>query len=413
MGVTISGMTGHGSISHNNRSFIAANVDGNRTDQNVVFCREDLKQVYHQVFDEALAAYNAKKKKNRDKIPDYYEHIRQSKQETLFYEVIFQIGNKDDCGCGSIGGDRAAEALTEFAESFQERNTHLRVFNAVLHMDEATPHIHIDFVPVATEQTRGLETRVSMKQALKQQGFISQGRNSTEWQSWMEREKQTLAELAQEYGFEIVDLGGGRQHMDLPEYRAAAQRLEAIQEQVITAEQELKDLHDRQVVLEGAVTAMMALEQAKVDLDTIKPEKSLTGAVRGVTVEQVEQLKVAALKGLQAEQRAEKLATENKRLQKLVPSTKERMKEAQAKQEMEQENRRLSVDNMFLRRQLDEERGLSDRILEGVGAALDFLEEHLPERLQPLLERARQLIPGLEYQEPEQEQEHEWDGMEL
>ncbi len=80
MGVTIAGMTGHGSTSHNNRTFIAANVDESRTEQNVIFCQDDLKQVYHQVFDEALAAYNAKKKKTRDKIPDYYEHIRQSKR---------------------------------------------------------------------------------------------------------------------------------------------------------------------------------------------------------------------------------------------------------------------------------------------------------------------------------------------
>ena len=84
--------------------------------------------MYHELFDEALAAYNAKKKKTRDKIPDYYEHIRQSKQEKLFHEAIFQIGNLTDCGCGSPGGERAAAALKEFAESFQERNPHLRVF---------------------------------------------------------------------------------------------------------------------------------------------------------------------------------------------------------------------------------------------------------------------------------------------
>ncbi|WP_436792454.1 hypothetical protein, partial [Bacteroides congonensis] len=77
-------MTGRGSIRHNNRSFSAANIDRSRTGLNVTFCQEDLKQVYHQVFDEALAAYNAKKKKTRDKIPDYYEHIRQGKQEKLF-----------------------------------------------------------------------------------------------------------------------------------------------------------------------------------------------------------------------------------------------------------------------------------------------------------------------------------------
>ena len=174
-------MMGPGSISHNNRKFFAANVDRSRTEQNVTYCNDDLKQVYHEIFDEALAAYNAKKKKTRDKIPDYYEHIRQGKQEKLFHEAIFQIGNLEDCGCGSPGGERAAAALKEFAESFQERNPHLRVFNMVLHMDEATPHLHVDYIPVATEQSRGLSTRISMKQALKQQGFEGQGRKQTEW----------------------------------------------------------------------------------------------------------------------------------------------------------------------------------------------------------------------------------------
>ena len=150
MEVTIAGMTGKGSIRHNNRSFTAANVDKERTHLNVVFCNDDLKTVYHELFDEAVAAYNAGKKKTRDKIPDCYEHIRQGKQEKLFHESIFQIGNLGDCACGTENGDRAAAALTAFAESFQERNPHLRVFNMVLHLDEATPHLHIDFVPVAT-----------------------------------------------------------------------------------------------------------------------------------------------------------------------------------------------------------------------------------------------------------------------
>lgn len=415
VGVTISGMTGRGSIRHNNRSFSAANIDRSRTGLNVTFCQEDLKQVYHQVFDEALAAYNAKKKKTRDKIPDYYEHIRQGKQEKLFHEVIFQIGNKDDCGCGSLDGDRAAAVLSEFAETFQERNPHLRVFNAVLHMDEATPHIHIDFVPVATEQTRGLQTRVSMKQALKQQGFTSLGRNMTEWRAWMEREKQTLAELAQAHEFEIVSLGGGRKHMDLPEYRAAAQRLEAVQEQVIAADQELADLEKQKKALGGTVRALKAAEKVQVRLDAIQPEKTLTGAVKGVTVEQVEQLKAAALRGIQAEQRAKEAEAEKRRLQGMIPSTKEKLREAQAQQRVEQENRRLRVDNEYLQEQLEEERSFSARLLAGIDAALDYLWEHLPEPLRPIIEKAQQLIPVPDIQKPEQKQErgHSWGGMEL
>ena len=415
MAVTISGMTGRGSIRHNNRSFSAANIDRSRTGLNVTFCQEDLKQVYHQVFDEALAAYNAKKKKTRDKIPDYYEHIRQGKQEKLFHEVIFQIGNKDDCGCGTLDGDRAAAVLKEFAESFQERNPHLRVFNAVLHMDEATPHIHIDFVPVATEQTRGLQTRVSMKQALKQQGFTSLGRNMTEWRAWMEREKQTLAELAQAHEFEIVSLGGGRKHMDLPEYRAAAQRLEAVQEQVIAADQELADLEKQKKALGGTVKALKAAEKVRVRLDTIQPEKTLTGAVKGVTVEQVEQLKAAALRGVQAEQRAKEAEAENRRLQGMIPSTKEKLREAQAQQRVEQENRQLRVDNEYLQEQLEEERSFSARLLAGIDAALDYLWEHLPEPLRPIIEKAQQLIPVPDVQKPEQKQErgHSWGDMSL
>ena len=121
-------MTGRGSIRHNNRSFSAANVDRSRSGQNVTFCNEDLKKVYHELFDEALADYNAKKKKTRDKIPDYYEHIRQSKQEKLFHEAVFQIGNLTDCGCGSPEGERAAAALKEcalpgFVDSKNEEKT--------------------------------------------------------------------------------------------------------------------------------------------------------------------------------------------------------------------------------------------------------------------------------------------------
>ena len=434
-------MTGRGSIRHNNRSFSAANVDRSRSEQNVTFCNEDLKKVYHELFDEALAAYNAKKKKTRDKIPDYYEHIRQSKQEKLFHEAIFQIGNLTDCGCGSPGGERAAAALKEFAESFQERNPHLRVFNMVLHMDEATPHLHVDFVPVATEQSRGLSTRVSMKQALKQQGFEGLGRKQTEWKAWMEREKESLTEIAQAHEFEIISLGGGRPHMELPEYRAAAQRLEAIQEQVTAAEQEIAALEKQRKAqrleaiqeqvtaaeqeiaalekqrkaLQGNVKLLKAVEKVKPDLDAIQPEKTLTGAVKGVTVEQVKELKAAVIRGAAAEQKVRELKVENQQLQQKIPSTKEKLKEAQERQRLENENRQLKVQVEYLEEDLSRARGFSARLQEGIGAVLDFLDRHLPEQFRPLVEKARELLPVPEVQQPEREQErsHTWGGMEL
>ena len=375
MGVTISGMTGAGSIRHNNRSFSAANVDRSRTEQNIVFCNEDLKQVYHMVFDEALAAYNAKKTKTRDKIPDYYEHIRQSKQEKLFHEAIFQIGNMSDCGCGTPDGERAAAALKDFAESFAERNPHLRVFNMVLHMDEATPHLHVDFIPVATEQSRGLSTRVSMKQALKQQGFVGVGRKQTEWAAWMEREKEALTEIAQRHDFEIISLGTNRPHMDLPQFKEAAARLEAVQQQTAAVEREVAELERQRDALKGTVRLLKEADRVNAPLHDIQPEKTLTGAVKGVTVDQVEQLKKMALRSVTDRHKVQELTEENTRLRSQVPSMKKRLEEAQRQQRLEQENRRLRDENYYLQSELQEERSFTERLTDGIGRMLDFLED--------------------------------------
>jgi len=388
----------------------------------VVFCNEDLKQVYHEIFDEALAAYNSKKKKTRDKITDYYEHIRQGKQEKLFHEAIFQIGNLEDCGCGSPGGDRAAVALKEFAESFQERNPHLRVFNMVLHMDEATPHLHVDFIPVATEQSRGLSTRVSMKQALKQQGFVGLGRKRTEWNAWMEREKAALTEIAQAHEFEIISLGGGRPHMDLPQYREAAQRLEAVQEQVSAAEHDIAELEKQKNALQGTVRRLQAAEKVRVDLEAIQPERTLTGAVRGVTVEQVEDLKATAIRGAAAEYDVLELKKENRQLHSQMPSIRERLKEAEERKKLEQENMRLKSYAAVLEDELDKERNFIDKLVEGLNDALDFLEKHLPEPLHSLLEKLQKLVNapevvmrGMDQPEAKQEPEHghTWGDMTL
>ena len=397
MGVTISGMTGAGSIRHNNRSFSAANVDRSRTEQNIVFCNEDLKQVYHMVFDEALAAYNAKKTKTRDKIPDYYEHIRQSKQEKLFHEAIFQIGNMSDCGCGTPDGERAAAALKDFAESFCRTQPPICGCSIwCCTWTRQRPHLHVDFIPVATEQSRGLSTRVSMKQALKQQGFVGVGRKQTEWAAWMEREKEALTEIAQRHDFEIISLGTNRPHMDLPQFKEAAARLEAVQQQTAAVEREVAELERQRDALKGTVRLLKEADRVNAPLHDIQPEKTLTGAVKGVTVDQVEQLKKMALRSVTDRHKVQELTEENTRLRSQVPSMKKRLEEAQRQQRLEQENRRLRDENYYLQSELQEERSFTERLTDGIGRMLDFLEEHLPERLRPLLEKARELLPDPE-----------------
>lgn len=180
---TISAMVGKGSVNHNSRKFRAENVDGTRTHLNIDYCNENIKTVYHELFDEALERYNAKQIRSDRKIKDYYEKIRSSKQEKPFHEIILQVGGKGNMNADTENGELAKQILDEYYQGFQERNPQLRVFSAHLHMDEATPHLHIDFVPFTTGSKRGLDTRVSLKQALATQGLraavvaIRSGRN--------------------------------------------------------------------------------------------------------------------------------------------------------------------------------------------------------------------------------------------
>ena len=182
---TISAMVGKGSVNHNSRKFRAENVDGTRTHLNIDYCNENIKTVYHELFDEALERYNAKQIRSDRKIKDYYEKIRSSKQEKPFHEIILQVGGKGNMNADTENGELAKQILDEYYQGFQERNPQLRVFSAHLHMDEATPHLHIDFVPFTTGSKRGLDTRVSLKQALATQGFKGGSRGDTEWSQWL------------------------------------------------------------------------------------------------------------------------------------------------------------------------------------------------------------------------------------
>ena len=169
---TISAMSGDGVVAHNRRTYIAENVDATRTHLNVEYCYMPIEDAYHQLFDEAQAEYNAKQKRKDRRVENYYEKICNGDQEKPFYEVIFQVGNKDDMGAAGANGELAKAILDKFYHSFLERNPQLHVYSAHLHMDEATPHLHIDFIPFTTGSKRGLSTHVSLKQALADQALL-------------------------------------------------------------------------------------------------------------------------------------------------------------------------------------------------------------------------------------------------
>ncbi len=246
---TISGMMGKGSVNHNARAFSAKNVDKERSRDNVEFCHSDIKEVYHTLFDEALERYNAKQKRSDRKIDDYYEKIRRGKQEKLFYEVIFQIGNKDDMNVHSNEGQLAKEILSKFMEQFQKRNPNLFVFSSHLHMDEQTPHIHIDFVPFIRNSKRGLDTRVSLKGALAEQGFKGGTRGMTEWNEWIEAEKQELSKVMGRHGVQWKQLGTHNKHLSVLDFEKQERQKEVAElEQTISgSKEELSDILHRQI----------------------------------------------------------------------------------------------------------------------------------------------------------------------
>ena len=248
---TISAMVGQGSVNHNSRAFNAKNTDQSRSHLNITYCHENIRTVFHELFDEALKRYNGKQTRADRKIEDYYEKIRSSKQEKPFHEIILQVGNKDDMSAESEDGQLAAAVLDEYMRGFQERNPQLRVFSAHLHMDEATPHLHIDFVPFTTGSKRGLDTRVSLKQALAVQGFKGGTRGDTEWNQWVRSEKEQLAAVMERHGIEWEDKGTHDKHLSVLDFKKDQRakeiaELEAVkakkQGQVEQQEQRLKEL---------------------------------------------------------------------------------------------------------------------------------------------------------------------------
>ena len=251
---TISAMRGKGSLSHNSRQFIAENVDSSRTPLNVEYRNEDIRAVYHELFDDALAHYNEKQTRRDRVIDDYYEKIRTGKQEKPFEELIIQIGNKDDMNASSENGQLARQMLDEYMQSFQQRNPTLRVFSAHLHMDEATPHLHIDFIPFTTGSMRGLETRVSLKKALEALGFAGGTKSHTELNQWIEAEKQALASIMARHAIEWEQKGTHEEHLSVLDYKrqerskevaALETQIDALQEQTATAETMLSEKQEQ------------------------------------------------------------------------------------------------------------------------------------------------------------------------
>ena len=324
-------MVGKGSVNHNSRKFHAKNTDPERSYLNVEYCNESLQSVYHQLFDEAQQRYNAKQKRADRMIPDYYEKIRSGKQEKLFHEVIVQIGNREDMSAQSENGALAAQVLDEYMREFQKRNPNLRVFSAHLHMDEATPHLHIDFVPFTTGSKRGMDTRVSLKKALAAQGYTGGSRSDTEWNQWVEAEKNALAAVMERHEIQWEKKGTHEKHLSVLEFekRERAKEVAALESQKTELQERVDDLQEactqQSEQVEQVEKTLQALRDQQLSVEQVEKVEAkpvpLTGKVM-ISKQDYETLTTAAQKYVIQEKKEGKiqrlLDAANEKIQELL-----------------------------------------------------------------------------------------------
>ena len=221
---------GKGSQMHNRREYekygkpTPDNIDVSKSHENITLVDKDIKEAYREIFGEALDKYNAKQKRADRKIEDYCDHIKKSKNgEKLFYEDVVQWGSKDDFQNPQTR-ERAKEALVKYVEGFEERNPNLKLIGAYIHMDEASPHLHLDYVPVANGYRRGLETRNSLDKAMKQMGFQpeNESRKNNATKLWKESERAVFGEICRGLGLEVEpERKSDRKSLTVEEYKDA------------------------------------------------------------------------------------------------------------------------------------------------------------------------------------------------
>ena len=239
---------GKGSIAHNNREFVADNVDVFRTPQNITFVCQPIGDAYEQLFAESTERYNAKQKRNDRKVQgSYYEHLFGVKpcntvrtaadKRKSFYKDVVQIGKKEDSGFGTEDFQLVADCLKEYMEGFQNRNPNFYVFNAVLHMDEATPHLHLDYIPVG-HYKRGQDVQNGIAQALKEMGY---GEGKMAIAKWRAAEVEVLNKICLEHGIKPLEPEKARGTVEIPEYKEQRRQADELAEQNAQADAELSE----------------------------------------------------------------------------------------------------------------------------------------------------------------------------
>lgn len=358
---SISFCQGKGSLAHNNREFVAENIDRERMKNNITFVRQPIAEAYEMLFAESTARYNAKQKRSDRKIKgSYYESLFSCKpcntvktasdKRKSFYEDIVQIGTKEDSGVGTDDAELAAECLKEYMAGFQERNPNFHVFNAVIHMDEATPHIHIDYIPVG-HYKRGQDVQNGMAQALKEMGF-GEGKNAIS--RWREREIEVLNQICREHGIIPTQPQKSRGTLTIPEYKEQKLKTLELAEQNTQVELEIAEKErqrDEILSYQPDYEATERLEFKFMNMCEQLEEllKNPISAVRNKSQikDLAEKMKNALMKSYKARDKAEMSAYEVRKINNEIADNRDRL--ADRVRELSDRNRELYQASKSLR----------------------------------------------------------------
>ena len=306
---------GKGNQMHNRREYekigkpIPENIDVSKSHENITLVDKDIRQAYGEIFGEALEKYNGKQKRADRKIESYYDHIQKSKNgEKLFYEDVVQWGSKEDFQNPQTR-ERAKEALVKYVEGFEERNPNLKLIGAYIHMDEASPHLHLDYVPVAHGYSRGLETRNSLDKAMKQMGFQpeNESRKNNATKLWKENERAVFGQLCRGLGLEVEAERKARGSLSVEEYKEARDQMiggiEQEREAIVAEVEPLRELKTGidEIAGTGKTVLPGVVAIKKKDLDTVKEQaKAYT-----VNRDEIDTLRERSAAVSQREQRAD------------------------------------------------------------------------------------------------------------
>ena len=260
----------HGTnVEHNNRRFIARNIDPKRTADNVTYVRQDVEDAYRELFQQAVDEYNQDQKQPCRRISDYYKHISESRREEAFYEIIVQFGDSKTAPCGSETANVTKQMLDEYIRSFRERNPNLYIFNAVMHMDEASPHLHINFIPFYTQgRKNGLRKGVSMKAALNEQGFTASNFKDNRLVAWEESERIYMESILQRHGFYRDDKQAKYAHQTVEEFKKAKD-----EKKMAAALRSARNISSEDMQKENVQRLRSKLQQTEQEMRALKREK--------------------------------------------------------------------------------------------------------------------------------------------